>query len=176
MESSDAVPPGQLIKLHSSMEEDRGTKVASPLPKRNSPGLGHPPRPAEGVSKALWFVAGTLLLSIGLVGVALPILPTTPFLLLAAACYLRSSKRMYDWMMTNRVFGKYLRAYHEGTGIPARVKVGAIAFLWAAIVTSAVFFTDEVWLRAVLVVIAVAVSIHIATIRPRSQKGQDAPV
>lgn len=129
---------------------------------------------ARGLAKSLWFAAGTLFLAIGLVGVAVPILPTTPFLLLAAACYLRSSKRMYDWMMTNKIFGRYLREYHEGRGVPVRVKVGTIAFLWIVISITAVFFVDELWLRALLVIIAIAVSLHIATIRPRKQTGQDA--
>ncbi|MBN1676998.1 MAG: YbaN family protein [Candidatus Thermoplasmatota archaeon] len=124
---------------------------------------------ARGLARSLWSAAGTFFLAIGVVGVAVPILPTTPFLLLAAVCYLRGSKRMYDWMMSNRAFGKYLCDYREGRGIPLRVKVGTIAFLWIAISTSAVFFTDEPWLRAVLFVVAIAVSIHVATIKQKKR-------
>jgi len=80
---------------------------------------------------------------------------------------------MYDWMMTNKVFGRYLRDYYEGRGIPLRVRVGTIAFLWLVISITAVFFTDEQWLRLLLVIIAAAVSVHIATIRPRKRAGKD---
>lgn len=125
------------------------------------------PERAKGLAKPLWFAAGTFFLAIGILGVALPILPTTPFLLLAAACYLRSSKRMYDWMMTNKVFGRHLRDYYEGRRISWKVKVGTIAFLWMVISITVMFFTDELWLRALLIVIAVAVTAHVATIRPK---------
>ncbi len=127
-----------------------------------------PQKRLERIAKALWSAAGTFFLVIGIIGIAVPVLPTTPFLLLAAACYLRGSKRMYDWMMTNRVFGKYLRDYHEGRGVSWRVKASATAFLWIVILTTAIFFTDKLWLRLVLVVVAVAVSAHIVMIRPKA--------
>lgn len=146
--------------------------MATPPAERGASDPGSCDRQAGRLVKSLWFAAGTFFLAIGLIGVAIPILPTTPFLLLAAACYLRSSKRMYDWMMTNKVFGKYLSDYYEGRGISWRVKVGTIAFLWIVISTSAVFFTDELWLRVVLVLVAVAVSVHVATIRPK-RKGSE---
>jgi len=127
------------------------------------------PEQVKGLAKPLWFAAGTIFLGIGIVGIALPILPTTPFLLLATACYLRSSKRMYDWMMANRVFGRHLRDYQEGRGMSWKAKVGVIAFLWMAISITVMFFTDELWLRALLMVIAVAVTAHVATIRPKQR-------
>ena len=136
----------------------------------------HRPEGADtlgALSKPLWFVAGTMSLAIGLIGVVLPILPTTPFLLLAAACYMRSSRRMYDWMMKNRVFGKYLSDYRDGRGLSWKVRLATIAFLWTVILTSAFFFTDQLWLRVLLIAIAVAVSLHIATIRPGARTGRD---
>ncbi len=145
----------------------------------DSPALGSPsdqgptPREVKGLVKSLWFAAGTLFLTIGIVGVALPILPTTPFLLLAAVCYLRGSKRMYDWMMTNKVFGRYLRDYYEGRGMSSKVKLGTITFLWVAISITAIFFTDELWLRMLLMTVAVVVSAHVATIRPRRRGSRD---
>lgn len=81
---------------------------------------------------------------------------------------------MYDWMMTNKVFGRYLRDYNEGRGIPSRVKAGTIALLWTVISITAIFFTEELWLRTLLVIIAAAVSAHIVMIKPRRQTGQDA--
>jgi len=97
----------------------------------------------------------------------MPVMPTTPFLLLATACFLRGSERMHRWMLTNRWFGDYLRRYREGRGIPVRTKIGAVAFLWAGIGVSATFFVESWLVRVVMFVVAVAVSVHIAMIGRR---------
>jgi hypothetical protein len=89
--------------------------------------------------KALLLVAGTFSLALGAIGIFLPILPTTPFLLLSAACYLRSSERMHKWLLGNRWFGEYIRNYQEGKGIPMKTKILAMSFLWVAILYSALF-------------------------------------
>ena len=74
------------------------------------------------IIKALWVIAGSVFVVLGAFGVILPGLPTTPFLILAAACYIRSSQRLYDWLIANKTFGPYLRDYREGKGIPKRAK------------------------------------------------------
>ncbi len=119
-----------------------------------------------GIRRTLWTLAGTFFLCLGVVGIAIPLLPTTPFLLLAAACYLRGSARMHSWMMTNKVFGEYLRNYAEGRGVSWRVKTSTVAFLWAVIGLSAAFATESAVVRIGLVVIAIAVSVHVLRIRP----------
>jgi len=108
-----------------------------------------------------------LALAIGIIGIAVPLLPTTPLLLLAAACYLRGSERMQDWMLSNRLFGRYLRNYVEGNEIPTRVKAGTVTLLWAVIALSAVFMTTNTVIRIILIVIAVGVTTHLLTMRPR---------
>jgi uncharacterized membrane protein YbaN (DUF454 family) len=114
------------------------------------------------VVRALLLVAGTMSLVLGTVGIVLPILPTTPFLLLAAACYLRSSERMHKWLLGNRWFGEYIRNYQEGRGIPLKTKIVALAFLWAAILYSAFFALDEILIAQVaLLLIALGVSVHL---------------
>lgn len=118
-----------------------------------------------GFRRTLWTIAGTFFLCLGIVAIAVPLLPTTPFLLLAAACYLRGSEGMHAWMMTNRVFGKYLRDYSEGRGISWRVKTGTIALLWSATGVSAVFVTDSSIVRIGLLAVAIVVSIHVLRIR-----------
>jgi len=118
-------------------------------------------------ARILWSAAGTLFLCLGVVGIAIPLLPTTPLLLLAAACYLRGSKRMHRWMLTNKVFGRYLREYSEGRGIPLRIKLGTISLLWIVIGISAVAATDDTVIRALLLAVAAAVTIHILRIRAR---------
>jgi uncharacterized membrane protein YbaN (DUF454 family) len=84
------------------------------------------------LSRAAYAVAGTAFLVLGIVGAFLPLLPTTPFVLLAAACYVRGSPRAYAWLVGHRMFGPTLRAYREGRGIPRRAKASAVAALWAS--------------------------------------------
>jgi uncharacterized membrane protein YbaN (DUF454 family) len=116
----------------------------------------------QKIVRALLFVGGTLSLVLGAIGIVLPILPTTPFLLLAAACYLRSSERMHNWLLNNRWFGGYLRNYQEGRGIPQKTKVIAATVLWISIVYSAFFVLDDIlWAQAILLLIAVGVTIHL---------------
>jgi len=106
-------------------------------------------------------MAGTISLALGIVGIVLPVLPTTPFLLLTAYCYDRGSERLHTWLMNNRVFGEYIRNYSEGRGIPLRAKVTAISVLWVTICISAYFFMPWLWVRVILVIIAVSVTIHL---------------
>jgi uncharacterized membrane protein YbaN (DUF454 family) len=115
--------------------------------------------------RALFFVAGTVSLALGTIGIVLPILPTTPFLLLAVACYCRSSKRMTRWVLTNKYFGSYIRRYKEGKGIPIKTKIVALAALWITISYSALFIVNRWWIvQLILFVIAIAVSTHLITL------------
>jgi uncharacterized membrane protein YbaN (DUF454 family) len=123
--------------------------------------------------KILYFLGGTFSLTLGIIGIALPILPTTPFLLLAAACYARSSQRFYNWLINNRILGSYIRNYLEGKGLPIRVKIFTITLLWIMISISAFIIIEIIWLRIVLIVIAIAVTIHIILIRPKKRKVQN---
>jgi uncharacterized membrane protein YbaN (DUF454 family) len=113
---------------------------------------------------------GTIFLGLGILGIFLPILPTTPFLLLAAACYARSSKRFYDWLINNRWFGSYIKNYQEGKGVPLKVKVYTISLLWITILFSALFIINIFWVKIVLILIAVGVTVHILTIKTYKQK------
>ena len=109
--------------------------------------------------------AGTLSTGLGIIGVFVPILPTTPFLLLAAACYMRSSKRFYQWLINNRIFGTYVRYYIEGKGLPIRIKLFTILLLWLAIGLSITFGVQNIVIRIVLICIAIGVTIHISLIK-----------
>jgi uncharacterized membrane protein YbaN (DUF454 family) len=116
----------------------------------------------QKIFRTTLFIAGTFSLVLGAVGVFLPILPTTPFLLLSAACYLRSSERMHKWLLNNRWFGNYIRNYQEGKGIPLKTKVLAMIVLWGAILYSAFIVLDEILIaQIVLLAIALGVSIHL---------------
>jgi hypothetical protein len=109
--------------------------------------------------------SGTVFLGLGIIGIFLPLLPTTPFILLAASCYARSSKRLYDWLLNNRWFGNYVRNYREGKGIPRRVKILSVSFLWIVIGYSVLFVVNTFSIRIVLFLIAVGVTIHILSIK-----------
>jgi uncharacterized membrane protein YbaN (DUF454 family) len=127
------------------------------------------PRGPRRAVRILLFLAGSLSLALGALGVVLPVLPTTPFLLLAALCFARSSDRAHAWLLANRVFGSQLRDYLEGRGISWRIKAGALVFLWAAIGVSIVMFVPVLWARILLGLIALAVTVHVVTIRDRSR-------
>jgi len=113
---------------------------------------------------ALVFI-GTLSVSLGIIGVFIPILPTTPFLLLAAACYIRSSKRLYTWLITNKYFGKFIINYREQKGIPLSIKISVLTLLWLTISLSAIYATENIWIRFFLLVIAISVSIHVLSLK-----------
>ena len=122
-------------------------------------------REIKGWLKYLLIAIGTLSVALGLLGIFLPILPTTPFLLLAAACYIRSSERFYCWLINNRWLGEYIKNYREKKGIPQRAKIYTISLLWITILASAIFFVDILAIRILLILIAIGVTTHIASIK-----------
>lgn len=125
----------------------------------------------SNLSRRLWVIAGTFFVGLGILGIFLPIVPTTPFFLLAAACYARSSQRFYNWLLNNRWFGNYIRDYREGKGIPLKVKVLTISLLWITIGCSVTFAVHTFILRIILILIAIGVTIHILAIsRQRSSE------
>jgi len=114
--------------------------------------------------KGLFIAAGTLFLGLGCIGIVLPVLPTTPFLLLSAACYYKGSERMHHWMLNNRWFGNYIRNYKEGKGIPLKTKIFTLFLLWIVISYSALLILNIFIIQIILFAIAIGVSIHIVTL------------
>lgn len=120
-----------------------------------------PNKSNKKVVRTLFFIAGSITLVLGAIGIVLPVLPTTPFLLISLACYLRSSERMTHWMLTNKYFGKYIKNYQEGKGIPLKTKIYAISLLWITILYSA-FFIVPIWIvQIILFTIATLVTLHL---------------
>ena len=117
------------------------------------------------LGKWLLMSLGILAMVVGLIGVVVPLLPTTPFLLLAAACFVRSSDTMYGWLISNRLFGGFIRNYREQRGVSARAKIVALALLWGVIGYTALTAVDAAWLQVLLVAIAVVVTIHLLRLR-----------
>jgi len=119
----------------------------------------------HSLMRPLLITIGTLSVALGVVGMFIPILPTTPFLLLAAACYARSSERFLDWLLNNRWFGEYIRSYREGRGMPRSTKILTLLALWVTLALSAAFATSAWWLRLLLAVMGFGVTVHLVKLK-----------
>jgi uncharacterized membrane protein YbaN (DUF454 family) len=104
---------------------------------------------------------GTVSLLLGILGIFLPVLPTTPFLLLSAALYVRSSRRMYDWLMQHKHLGPYIKNFRENKAIPLRVKIVSVSLVWVTLLYCALFVAWVWWMRMLFIAIAIGVSVHI---------------
>lgn len=104
-------------------------------------------------------------MALGVIGIFVPLMPTTVFLLLAAACYARSSDRFYRKLVNSRWLGGYIRSSREGAGMSRRQKVFTLALLWIGIGASAIWSVDAWWIRALLLLIALSVTVHVARIK-----------
>ena len=109
-------------------------------------------------------ITGSFFVGLGTLGIVLPLLPTTPFLVLAAMCFSRSSERFHNWLLNNKWFGAYIKNYREGKGISLRQKVVVLSLLIFTIGYSCIFLLDHIAVRIILVLIAVGISTHILRI------------
>ena len=119
----------------------------------------------SGLLRVLLVASGTLCVALGVLGMFLPLMPTTVFLLLAAACYARSSNRFYQKLLNHRLLGAYIRNSREGRGMRRRDKTVTLVLLWVGIGASIVWSAHALWLRLLLLAIAAAVTVHVAKIR-----------
>lgn len=109
---------------------------------------------------------------IGFIGIFVPVLPTTPFLLLAAFCYLRGSCFLYAWLVNNRLTGSYIKNYMEGRGMTLKMKIWTIALLWTTIVLTAIVGTDSLVIRIILAAVLIGVTVHIVILKTaRNESG-----
>lgn len=108
----------------------------------------------ETIKRIFLIAIGSLALGLGILGIFLPLLPTTPLLLLAAACYIRSSKRLYNWLITNKRFGPYIRNYREGNGIPLKAKVVGVTLLWISMLFTVICVVPFITVKILLLGIA----------------------
>jgi len=111
--------------------------------------------------RVLLIVCGTASVGVGVLGAFLPILPTTPFLLLAAYLFARSSERLYRWLLCNRIVGDYLQRYYEAHCMSNRHKIVTLSLLWLVLASSAVLAAGSWWVRGILGIVGIAVTIHI---------------
>lgn len=116
------------------------------------------------MKKTLYNIAGTVALLLGIVGIFLPLVPTTPFIILASACYMRGSGRMHLWLINQRHLGPYLRRYHEGRGIPLRIKITALACMWTSLTVS-IWVVPLMWVKILLAAVGVGVTVYLLRVR-----------
>ena len=117
-------------------------------------------------------VLGSIFFGLGMIGIFLPLLPTTPFLLLAATCYGSGSEKWYNWLINHRYFGSYIRSYRSGEGIPLKTKIYVIAMMWVMIGLSAYFATDNWIVRSVLIFIACCVTGYLSYLPTKRNKSK----
>ncbi|MGQ0643641.1 MAG: YbaN family protein [Gemmatimonadaceae bacterium] len=149
------------------------TAAAPPAPPTGI--AGAVPQSAKGTRRWALLICGTLSLGLGLLGVFVPLLPTTCFLLLAAWCYARSSQRLYNRLLNARLIGPYLQRYRDSRVIPPRVKVAALVMMWITI-GYAVLTYPNLWVRLTLLAIAIGVTIHLQKLpSPAKSYAADSP-
>ncbi len=113
------------------------------------------------VKNSILIILGTLFVILGTLGIFLPLLPTTPFLLLAATCYLKSSNKLYCWLLNHRLLGKYISNYIRHRAITIKTKFVTITFLWLTIGYSILFVISSPLVKLILLIIAIGVSLHL---------------
>lgn len=114
-----------------------------------------------------YLVSGVLLVIIGVIGIFLPVLPTTIFLILASACFVKSSPRANEWLRNHKILGMYIKNYQDKAGLTIKTKIFNIAFLWVMILSSAFLFTEDFYIRLLLLAIALGVTIHLLMIKTK---------
>ena len=117
----------------------------------------------------LWILLGSLFVGIGYLGIFVPGLPTTIFLILAAGCYIRSSQRLYNWLINNKLFGQYIKDYYEGKGMPLKSKIVALSMI-IIFCFFAIFFVVEKILIDAIIFLAGLAGILFITLRVPTKK------
>jgi uncharacterized protein len=116
------------------------------------------------IKKYLFIFLGSLSLALGVIGVFIPVLPTTPFLLLASFFYLRSSELMYNWIINHKILGAYIYSYLTYKAIPKKTKIGTMFFLWSTLIISMIL-VSSLHIRIFLVAVGICVTVHLMTLR-----------
>lgn len=130
----------------------------APLKKHR---LHDPQSYLDHAARWMLIVAGMICVALGAIGVILPGLPTTPFLLLAAYCFARSSERFHGWLVNHRWLGSYVRNFESGQGMTRRAKAATLLVMWLSFGVTIIFFVPVVWGQVGMVLLAAAVSIYI---------------
>ncbi len=141
--------------------------MSQPMPPSD---LAQPSTRSLGPVRVLLLLAGGLSTLLGVLGIFLPLLPTVPLLLLAAACFARSSERCHRWLLGHARLGPLIAGFLDGQGIPRRIKYRAIALVWLTILPSALWLVSHPWLKGLLLAIALAVSLYLGRLPERAEE------
>jgi uncharacterized membrane protein YbaN (DUF454 family) len=123
----------------------------------------------QNIPKLLLLVFGFISLGLGILGIFLPLLPTTPFLLLSAFLFSKSSDKFHNWLLNHRTLGPYIRSFQEDKSLSVRVKVVSVSVMWLTMFITGYFFVKIFWVRILLAVIGVGVSIHILSFKTKKK-------
>ncbi|MCF8368442.1 MAG: YbaN family protein [Bacteroidales bacterium] len=120
------------------------------------------------MKKALFVTLGTLSLALGIIGIVVPGLPTTSFLLLAAFLYARSSDKLYNWLLNHKVFGKYIKQYRENKALSKNTKIYSLIMMWSMILLSSFVFIENIYVRIILIstgIVGTIIMLRIPTLK-----------
>ena len=115
--------------------------------------------------KTLYIILGSISLALGIIGIFIPVLPTTPFLLLTAALYFKGSPRLYQWLLNHKYFGPYIRNFRENKSIPLRAKIISLSLMWGTMLYCIFYLIPYLWVQIALALIAVGVTYHILSFK-----------
>lgn len=115
-------------------------------------------------NRYLLIIAGMISVFLAFLGIFLPLLPTTPFLLLAAFLFSKSSDKFYNWLINNKLFGSFIKNYREGKGVSRQAKFISLTSLWLVIGSTAIYAVQNIYIKILLLIIATAVTIHLLVI------------
>lgn len=121
------------------------------------------------IYRYVYLFGGVLLTALGIIGIFLPLLPTTIFLILASACFVKGSPKANEWLRNHKILGLYLKNFQDKTGLTIKAKIVNISFLWIMILISVFYFTDVLYIRILLLVIAAGVTLHLLMIKTSSK-------
>ena len=111
--------------------------------------------------KYLLIILGSICLALGVIGIFLPLLPTTPFLLLTAALYFRSSEKLYQWLIQQKHLGSYIRNFREYRAIPLRAKIISVSMVWITLIYCTITISEQIWVKSLFIILAIGITWHI---------------
>ena len=111
--------------------------------------------------KYILIILGSLSLALGIIGIFLPLLPTTPLLLLSAALYVRSSEKMYQWLIHHKYLGNYIRNFREHRAIPLRAKIISVSMVWISLIYCSITISELLWIKVLFLILASGITWHI---------------
>ena len=141
---------------------------------QNNPGPGNNHVKSD-LLRWILICCGWISIVAGVIGIFLPLVPTVPFLLLAVACFARSSERFHSWLVEHNHLGPLVRDYLNGTGIPRRAKRTAIGMIWVTLPASTFLFAQVLWLKVLLMTIAVGITLYLLFLPTSPEEEQESP-